>query len=39
MIEPTSAQELFKGRHFDHEIIVLHQNRIEVLGNRQHLFE
>jgi transposase-like protein len=23
MIEPTSAQELFKGRHFDHEIIIL----------------
>ena len=23
MEEPTSARELFKGRHFDHEIIVL----------------
>jgi hypothetical protein len=23
MTEPTSAQELFKGRHFDGEIIVL----------------
>jgi hypothetical protein len=23
MTEPTSAQELFKGRHFDREIIVL----------------
>ena len=23
MTEPTSAQELFKGRHFDQEIIVL----------------
>jgi hypothetical protein len=23
MIEPTSAQDLFKGRHFDQEIIVL----------------
>jgi hypothetical protein len=23
MMEPTSAQELFKGRHFDQEIIVL----------------
>ena len=23
MEEPTSAPELFKGRHFDHEIIVL----------------
>jgi transposase-like protein len=23
MGEPTSARELFKGRHFDHEIIVL----------------
>ena len=23
MIEPSSAQDLFKGRHFDHEIIVL----------------
>jgi transposase-like protein len=23
MIEPTSAQDLFKGRHFDHQIIIL----------------
>ena len=23
MTEPTSAQDLFKGRHFDQEIIVL----------------
>src|SRR5690348_18469391 len=23
MIEPSSAQDLFKGRHFDHEIIIL----------------
>src|ERR671938_1059741 len=23
MIEPASAQDLFKGRHFDHEIIIL----------------
>ena len=23
MEEPTSARELFKGRHFDHEVIVL----------------
>jgi transposase-like protein len=23
MVEPSSAQDLFKGRHFDHEIIVL----------------
>ena len=23
MEEPTSARELFKGRHFDHEFIVL----------------
>jgi transposase-like protein len=23
MTEPTSAQDLFKGRHFDHEIIIL----------------
>ena len=23
MIEPASAQDLFKGRHFDQEIIVL----------------
>ena len=23
MTEPTSARELFKGRHFDHEIVVL----------------
>jgi len=23
MTEPTSAQELFKGRHFDQEIIIL----------------
>jgi transposase-like protein len=23
MIEPSSAQDLFKGRHFDHEVIVL----------------
>src|SRR6201995_1467132 len=23
MIEPTSAPDLFKGRHFDHEIIIL----------------
>jgi hypothetical protein len=23
MIEPSAAQELFKGRHFDHEIIAL----------------
>src|SRR3954447_16775837 len=23
MVEPSSAQDLFKGRHFDHEIIIL----------------
>jgi transposase-like protein len=23
MIEPSTAQDLFKGRHFDHEIIIL----------------
>jgi transposase-like protein len=23
MVEPSSAQDLFKGRHFDHEIILL----------------
>ena len=23
MLEPTAAQDLFKGRHFDHEIIIL----------------
>jgi hypothetical protein len=24
MAEPASAQDLFKGRHFDHEIIILY---------------
>jgi hypothetical protein len=28
MEEPTSVRELFKGRHFDHEIIVLCVRRL-----------